>query len=105
MLDYDKLEKIGQLAFEVCDGGAIAIPGSGLLVKFRPPEGYRAVENLVRRLHAGGHDPEGMGKEEMLFLLVYGRPRGGLMAYFRPGAYNEELLCGLLAGLRGYLAE
>jgi len=84
LLDYDKLEKIGRLAFDVCEGEPISIPKSSVLMKIRPPGGFRAVDNIVARLHAAGHDAEGMGKEEMLFLLAYGEPRSGTMAYFLP---------------------
>ncbi|MHC4662680.1 MAG: hypothetical protein ACYS8W_13445 [Planctomycetota bacterium] len=103
VLDYEKLRKIGELAFEICDGEQIPIPKSSLLMKLRPPEGFRAAENIARRLHAAGHDAEGLEKEEILFLLACGRPRSGLMAYFMPGVYNKELLNGLRAGLRRYL--
>ena len=105
VIDYDKLKKIGKCAFDVCEGEPIAIPRTRLLMKLRQPEGFRAVENIVSRLHAAGHDAEGQGKEAMLFLLVYGRPQSGLKAYFQPGAYNEELLRGLLAGMRTYVAR
>jgi len=105
VLNYDKLKKIGKLAFDVCAGELISIPGSSLLMKIRPPQGFRAVENIVRRLQAAGHDVGRMGKEEMLFLLLYGKPRSGLLAYFLPGAFTEELVRGLLAGVRRYLAE
>ncbi|TET32572.1 MAG: hypothetical protein E3J72_19440 [Planctomycetota bacterium] len=103
VLDFDKLKNIGKLAFELCDGKQIPIPGSRLFMKVRPPEGFRAAENIADRLRAAGHNAEGMGKEEMLFLLAYGRARSGLMAYFVPGAYNRELLSGLVAGLKRYL--
>ena len=105
LLDYEKLTKIGKLAFEICDGEPASIPGSNLVVKVRPPRGFRAAENTASRLRAAGRDPEGLTKEEMLFLLTYGKPQSGLMAYVRPGAYNEGLLGGLLAGIRRYLAE
>jgi hypothetical protein len=105
VLDFDKLKKIGKLAFDVCEGETVSIPGGSLLMKVRPPGGFRAIENTVSRLRAAGYDAEGMGKEEMLFLLACGRPRSGLKAYFLPGAYNEELLRGLLAGIRRYWSE
>jgi hypothetical protein len=105
VLDYDKLETIGRLAFDVCQGESISIPRSGLLMKVRPPGGFRAVENTISRLRAAERDPGDLGKEEMLFLLAYGSPRSGLMAYFLPGAFNEELLTGFLAGMRRYLDE
>ena len=105
VLDFDKLKEIGKLAFDVCEGETVSIPGSSLLVKVRPPGGFRAIENIVSRLRAAGHDAEGMGKEEMLFLLACGRPRSGLKAYFLPGAYNEELLRGLLMGIQRYWSE
>ena len=136
VLDYEKLKKIGRLAFELCDGEPISIPGSSLLVKIRPAGGFHAAENIESRLRAAAPDPAGapplpgvgdgieernraqenesptpreggapnMTKEELLFLLAYGRPRGGLMAYLLPGAFNDQILQGLLAGMREYLA-
>ena len=104
VLDYEKLKQIGKLAFDVCDGQPIAIPDSHLLMKIRPPGGFRALENTLDRLRAAGHEFEpDMGKEQMLFLLAYGIARAGMTAYFLPGAYNHELLKGILAGIRSYL--
>ena len=103
VLDYSKLKEIGKRAFDVCDGDPISIPRSHLLMNVRPPQGFRAIENTASRLHAAGHNSEGMSKEEMLFLLFDGRTRSGLSAYVLPGAYKEELLRGLLAGARRYL--
>ena len=105
VLDFEKLQKIGKLAFRVCRGEPISIPGSRLLMKIRPPQGFGTTENLVSRLRVSGHDAHALEKEEMLFLLRYGKRRSGLLAYFVPGAYTEELLRGLLAGLREYYAE
>jgi len=105
VLDFQKLRTIGKLAFEVCDGVSIPIPGSTLVMKIRPPGGFNAVDNIVSRLHTAGHDAAWTCKEEMLFLLAYAKARSGLLAYFLPGAFNEELLTGLLAGVRTYLGE
>lgn len=105
MLDYEKLQKIGNLAFRVCRGELIPIPGTRLLVKIRPPAGFGATENLVSRLRAAGYDLQNLEKEEMLFLLLYGKRQCGLRAYFLPGAYTEEFLQGLVAGMREYFAE
>ncbi len=104
-LDYEKLKKIGKLAFDACEGEPISIPRSSLLVKIRPAGGFHATENIVSRLGDAGHDARNMAKEEMLFLLAYGRPRSGLIAYVVPGAFNHELLQGLLAGMREYVAH
>ncbi len=105
VLDFEKLRTIGKLAFDLCDGDPIPIPSSAMLMKIRPPGGFNAVDNIARQLHAAGHGVESRGKEEMLFLLAYGRARSGLLAYFVPSAFNEELLAGLLAGVRTYLSE
>jgi hypothetical protein len=105
VLDFEKLRAIGKLAFEVCDGDPIPIPASTLVMKIRPPGGFNAVDNIMRQLHAAGHGVESRSKEEMLFLLAYGRARSGLLAYFVPSAFNEELMAGLLAGVRTYLSE
>lgn len=107
VLDYDRMKKIGEVAFDACDGEPIAISQSSLVMKIKPAAGFRALENTASRLHAAGQQTEGWRKwrkEEVLFVLAYGRPRSGLMAYFLPGAYNQELFAGLLAGLRRYLA-
>lgn len=104
VLNYDRMKKIGEVAFHACDGEPIAIPQSSLVMKIKPPGGFRAMKNTASRVHAAGHQTEGWGKEEMLFVLAYGSPRSGLMAYLLPGAYNQELFNGLLAGLRRYLA-
>ncbi len=91
-LDYNKLKKVGEIAFDVCQGAPIAIPDSYLILKIKPPEGFRASENIVSRLSAAGFDtgaaPDvcrdcagGMRKEEMLFVLAYGRRQDGLKAY------------------------
>ncbi len=105
VLDYEKLKKIGKLAFDVCEGEPFTIPASNVLMKIRPAGGFQAVENIASRLRGAGHAPEDLAREEMLFLLEYGRARGGLMAYFLPGAFNDQLLQGLLAGMRAYLAQ
>ncbi len=105
VLDYAKLKKIGKLAFDVCEGEPIEVRGSSLLVKIKPAGGFRAAENIESRLGRAAHDPKAMSKEEMLFLLAFGKARAGLMAYVLPGAFNDELLQGILAGMREYLAE
>lgn len=81
VLDYDKLKRVGDLAFEVCDGKPIPIPHSELVLKIKPREGYRASENLTRRLRGAGLFSAGMSKEQMLFRLAYQTPEGGFMAY------------------------
>jgi hypothetical protein len=100
VLDYDKLSQIGKLAFDVCDGETITISRGAVLMKLRPAGGFRAAENIADRLGAIGHAAAGLSKEQRLFLLAEGRPRSGLMAYFLPGAFNQEVLQGILAGLR-----
>lgn len=104
VLDFDKLKDVGDLAFDFCDGTPIPIHGSRLSMKIRPPGGFRVSENIATKLQAVGFHAEGLGKEEMLFLCAYGVPRSGLMAYCRPGAFKEDLLRGLLAGMQTYLA-
>ncbi len=121
-LDYEKLKKIGELAFDCCEGEPVAIPESHLVLKIRPPEGFRAAENIASRLGASGVDAEGqapsearpaltgvaegispdthgMSKEAMLFLLAYGERREGFSAYLLP--LNLVARIGrLAAGLR-----
>jgi len=104
VLDYRKLKEIGKRAFDVCDGDPISIPRSPLLMKLRPPQGFRAIENIAGRLRAAGHNSEGMGKEEMLFLLLEGRARSGLRRISCRARTTKSCWRGLLAGARRYLA-
>ena len=99
MLDYNKLKRIGDIAFEVCEGNLIAIPDSNLTFKIKPPGGFRAVENIVCRLREAGLYTAGLSKEEMLFLLAFGKPDQGLKAYYTP------FVCfAALGGLSGWLS-
>lgn len=103
VLDFEKLKNIGRLAFDVCEGESTLIPDSNLIMKVRGPGGFHAKENLVKRLKVAGHDTTDLDKEKMLFLTAYARRQSGLKAYFMPGAFNNELLKGLLAGVRKFL--
>ncbi len=91
ILDYDRLKKIGELAFDVCDGEPVSVPGGHVVLKIRPPEGFGALENIAGRLGAAGSDTSGMSKEAMLFLLACGRPQEGLTAYLLPLAYVARI--------------
>ena len=98
-LDYEKLKKIGDVAFEAADGEAVPIPESPATVKIRPKSGYRLAGNLAQRLEAKGLDKDGLCVEEMLFLLCYGEAQRGIKPYVRFGAYNQDILTGALSGL------
>lgn len=91
VLDYSKLKKVGELAFDVCEGEPVAVRNSDLVLKIKPPEGFRAVENIASRLKPSGCDTSGMSKEEMLFLLAYGKRAGGLAAYLLPLDYIARM--------------
>lgn len=91
LLDYNKLKKVGEIAFDVCDGEPIVIPGSYLILKITPPGGFRANENIAKRLSTAGFNTSGMSKEEMLFLLAYGRRQDGLKAYLLPLAWITRI--------------
>ncbi len=139
ILEYRKLKKVGDLAFEVCEGEAIAIPTrlpdeavdraeeSRLVLKIRPPEGFRAAENIAGRLEGAGLDAPGLSgrrgpvgsttlsgrrgpvgsallsgrrgasKEDLLFLLAFGKRRHGFKAYLRPLARYVALLGRMVA--------
>ena len=84
LLDYHKLGKVGELAFDVCQAEPVVIPDSNLILKIKPPGGFRAIESIVRRLREAGLDTAGMSKEAMLFLLALGKPEHGLTAYYSP---------------------
>jgi hypothetical protein len=99
MLDYNKLKKVGKMAFDACEGEPIAVPDSHLVVKIRPLGGFRAAENIASRLERSGLDGSDMTKEEMLCLLACGKRQKGLRAYLLPLEYIARI-GGLAARLR-----
>ncbi len=102
VLDFEKLKKIGKVAFEFCDGKSIPLSDSNLVMKIKGPEGFKMREKLEDILNELEINTKGLSKEEMLFLLAYAKPQKGLKAYFLPGAFNDELLKGLLASFNKF---
>jgi len=105
VVEFSRLKKIGDTAFEMLGGEEIKIGGSPIRIKQRPPEGYRDIERLKARLREKGFDVEGFSKEELLFIYCYGKPQGGLSPYVKLGAYNNEILSGLYNALVRSLAK
>lgn len=99
VLDFEKLKRLGDLAFEVAGGELIEIPGSSVRMKIRPPEGFRANQTISAQLAKAGLPHDSLSKEEMIFLLRDGQAQKGIRPYLKLGAYNPEILSGLLAGL------
>ena len=100
VLDYNKLKKVGKLAFDVCEGEPVPIADGPLILKIKPPGGFRALENTASRLKspllpsttgAAELDTSGMSKEEMLFLLACGKRKRGLKAYLMPLDYVSRV--------------
>ena len=107
MLDYDKLKKVGKMAFDACEGEPVTVPDSPLVLKIRPPGGFRAVENIESRLERSGLDASGMSKEQMLCLLACGKRQEGLRAYLLPLEYIARigrLAARLRSAGRGFVA-
>jgi adenylate kinase family enzyme len=105
LVDFSRLKKIGDTAFEMLGGEEIKIGGSPIRIKPRPQGGYRDLQALKTRLREKGYDVEGFSKEELLFLFCYGRPQAGLTPYIKLGAYNNEILAAIYDALARSLAR
>jgi len=103
VFDYEKLKKIGEEAFSISSGKSYKIKNSYIKLKIRPKKGFKAYENIQKKLNKKGFKTEGLCKEELLFLLSYGKSAKGLRAYVRLNAYNKEIFEGLSAGVLRYL--
>jgi len=68
-------------------------------VKIRPEAGFGDDKSIRDKAEKRGIKTDSLSKEELLFAAVYGRPRKGLKAYVKLGAYNKEILEGLSAGV------
>lgn len=99
-VDFKKLKKIGDAAFEMAAGEEIMIPMSPIRIKVRPKGGYGDVDTLQMILQSKGLDVDGFSKEELLFMYCYGKPKSGIVPYIKFGAYNDEILSGAFAALR-----
>jgi hypothetical protein len=90
ILDYHLLKRIGDKAFSCADGDTVAVGAH--LVKFRPREGYRDMDNIHRELCSAGLDATGASKEECLFLCLEGVRRAGFKAYLDLHAFDGEMV-------------
>ncbi len=105
VVNFSRLKKIGDAAFEMLGGEEIKIKGSFIRMKQRPQEGYGDIERLKARLQEKGLDAEGYLKEELLFIYCYGKPEKGISPYIKFGAYNTEILSGIYNALIRALAK
>ncbi len=104
IFDYEKLKKIGEKAFEISKGDIFEVPNSYLKIKIRPRDGYSAYKGLCYECEEKGFSSIGFAKEELLFFLIYGKPKKGLNAYINFGAYNKELTKGIEAGVETFFS-
>jgi dephospho-CoA kinase len=103
IFDYEKLKEIGAEAFDIAAGKSCKISNSYIELKIKPKTGFRVYENIRNKLKKNGFKKEGLSKEELLFVSVYGKAAKGLRAYVRLGAYNKEIMEGLSAGVLRFL--
>jgi len=92
LFDFELMQEIGKMAFELAKGQLIRIPRSEILMKIKSEGGFELRENLVKKLLEKRLDaPNSLTQEEKLFLLVKGEPHKGLSGYHKGGQYAREL--------------
>lgn len=99
LLDFEKLKRIGDAAFEAAGGQELRIPDSPARMKIRPAGGFGLGRHLATRLREQGLEPAELCTEELLFLHCYGQAHKGIRPYIKFGAYKRDILVGLLTGL------
>jgi hypothetical protein len=92
VLDFEKLKEVGDKAFQACSGVTSARLSGGAIVKIRPSRGFRCYENLKKEAVKKGLTVKKMSKEELIHLILYGRPQKGLPAYLNVKALKEETI-------------
>ena len=80
ILDYNKANRVGDLAFDTLGGDAMDL-GNGVMMKTRPTEGWGA-DKLDQQLQQLGVDPTGLSRHEKLLSLSEGKKTTG--AGWRP---------------------
>lgn len=97
LFDYELMQEIGKEAFDLAGGDPHRIPGTDLLVKIRPQEGFAMGETLTEKLIVMGFgESADLTLEEKLFLLIKGAPQKGLSGYHQGGKYARELFSNVL---------
>lgn len=99
-VDFRKLKKIGDAAFEMADGEEIRVPMSPIRIKIKPEGGYGDMDNLRMKLEPKGLNTDMFSKEELLFMDCYGKAKKGIMSYVNWGAYNNEISSAAYEALR-----
>jgi hypothetical protein len=99
MMDYDRLKRVGKLAFALAEGAAYPVPDSDVIVKIRPAGGFRVLQNLATGLRERGVAVDGLGQEQLLFLAIEGQARKGFTAYIDKGGLGADILAGFGAVL------
>ncbi|MFC1734947.1 hypothetical protein ACFL1X_02450 [Candidatus Hydrogenedentota bacterium] len=91
--DFERMRAIGQKAFEIAKGEVWRAPDTNILVKRRPEEGFQEWRRLRHELKGMGLTPkEDMPKEALLFMAVFGKAKGGSLAYLQSGRFLKEVL-------------
>ncbi len=92
LFDYELMQMIGKAAFDLAGSEPIRIPGTDLLIKIKPSQGFALNETLIKKLTDKGFEQVAkLTQEEKLFLLVKGEARKGLSSYHQGGKYALEL--------------
>ena len=99
-VDFRKLKKIGDAAFEMADGAEIRVPLSPISIKIKPEGGYGDMDSLRMKLEPKGLNVDMFSKEELLFMDCYGKAKKGILPYINWGAYNNELFSAAYEALR-----
>lgn len=93
IFDYDLMQEVGRIAFDIADGKKIRIPNSHICMKIRPKGGFNVTENLENQLEMAGFVNTGnLTKEEKIFLLIEGKAKRGKFANNLGSKYAMELL-------------
>jgi len=99
VMDFDRLKRIGEKAFQCAKAPEYRLKESFVRLKVRPEGGFGALESLREEAAAAGISPGRLSKEELLFLVTENKARKGFKAYINTGAYNQEVMTGVAAGL------
>jgi len=104
-VDFRKLKKIGDAAFEMADGEEIRVPMSPISIKVKPEGGYGDMDNLRMKLEPKGLNVDMFSKEELLFMDCYGKAKKGILSYVNWGAYNNEVFSAAYEALRLFIVK
>ncbi|MBF0430005.1 MAG: hypothetical protein HQK83_01900 [Fibrobacteria bacterium] len=103
-VDFKRMKKVGDLAFNMLNGEVITIPHSPISIKLKPQSGFHDHKNILHALKSHNINTNPLSKEAKLQAICFGKSEDGILSYFNKTAYQDEIIKGMKAAIKRGIA-